>query len=95
MSRTIVVITAGLSQPSSTRLLADRIAELSAQLKAAEKTIAQFEAARLTERVPALVAAARPIGSGRHPGPIRPARGAVTASAASTFCSSRTFPGQS
>jgi alanyl-tRNA synthetase len=43
--------------------LADRIAELAAQLKAAEKTIAQFEAARLTERVPSLVSAARPTGA--------------------------------
>jgi alanyl-tRNA synthetase len=53
-------LTSSLKTPKEQ--LADRIAELSAQLKAAEKTIAQFEAARLTERVPALVAAARPIG---------------------------------
>ena len=39
-----------------------RIADLSAQLKAAEKTIAQYESARLTERVPALVAAATTLG---------------------------------
>jgi alanyl-tRNA synthetase len=43
--------------------LAERIADLSAQLKNAEKTIATFEAARLSERVPALVAAASPIGA--------------------------------
>ncbi len=42
--------------------LAERIADLSAQLKAAEKSIAQFESARLTERVPALVAAATTLG---------------------------------
>jgi alanyl-tRNA synthetase len=42
--------------------LADRIADLSAQLKAAEKTIAQYESARLSERVPALVAAASTLG---------------------------------
>ncbi|GAA1726472.1 alanine--tRNA ligase [Microcella frigidaquae] len=54
-------LTSSLKTPKDQ--LADRIAELSAQLKAAEKTIAQFEAARLTERVPALVAAARPTGA--------------------------------
>ncbi len=43
--------------------LAERIADLSAQLKGAEKTIATYEAARLSERVPALVAAASPIGA--------------------------------
>jgi len=43
--------------------LADRIADLSAQLKAAEKKIAQFEASRLSERVPTLVQAASPIGA--------------------------------
>jgi len=43
--------------------LADRIADLSAQLKHAEKTIASYESARLSERVPALVAAASPIGA--------------------------------
>jgi alanyl-tRNA synthetase len=43
--------------------LAHRIADLSAQLKAAEKTVAHFEAARLAERVPALVATASTIGS--------------------------------
>ncbi|MDO9589554.1 MAG: DHHA1 domain-containing protein, partial [Microcella sp.] len=43
--------------------LAERIADLSAQLKAAEKTVAQFASARLSERVPALVATAAPVGS--------------------------------
>jgi alanyl-tRNA synthetase len=43
--------------------LAERIADLSAQLKSAEKTIATYESARLSERVPALVAAASPIGA--------------------------------
>jgi alanyl-tRNA synthetase len=42
--------------------LADRVAELSAQLKAAEKAVAQFASARLTERVPALVASASVLG---------------------------------
>jgi len=42
--------------------LPERIAELTAQLKAAEKRIAQAEASRLSERVPALVAAGAPLG---------------------------------
>ncbi|UYN84195.1 MAG: alanine--tRNA ligase [Microcella sp.] len=42
--------------------LADRIADLAAQLKAAEKKIAQFESARLSERVPTLVASAATVG---------------------------------
>ena len=42
--------------------LAERVAELSAQLKAAEKAVAQFASARLTERVPALVASASTLG---------------------------------
>ena len=42
--------------------LPDRIAELVANLKAAEKRIAQFEAAALNERVPAIAANARTIG---------------------------------
>lgn len=54
-------LTATLKTPKDQ--LADRIGELAGQLKAAEKTIAQFEAARLTERVPSLVAAARPTGA--------------------------------
>ena len=43
--------------------LADRIADLAAQLKAAEKTVAQYESARLSERVPALVKAATMLGA--------------------------------
>ena len=43
--------------------LAGRIADLSAQLKSAEKRLAQFEAGRLSERVPALTQAAAPHGS--------------------------------
>ena len=43
--------------------LAERVADLSAQLKAAEKAVAQFESARLTERVPALLASATPVGA--------------------------------
>jgi alanyl-tRNA synthetase len=43
--------------------LPDRIAELMASLKAAERTIAQFEQARLVERVPALLANQRAIGA--------------------------------
>ncbi len=54
-------LTSSLKTPKDQ--LAERIADLSAQLKAAEKTIAQYEAARLTERVPALVASARPLGA--------------------------------
>ncbi len=43
--------------------LPDRIAELMASLKSAERTIAQYEAAQLAQRVPALVAGARAVGS--------------------------------
>ncbi|MER3390089.1 MAG: alanine--tRNA ligase [Microcella sp.] len=43
--------------------LPERISELAAQLKAAEKRIAQIEASRLSERVPALVASASPMGA--------------------------------
>ena len=43
--------------------LPERIHELTAQLKAAEKRIAQIEASRLSERVPALVASAAPVGA--------------------------------
>ena len=45
--------------------LPDRIAELSASLKAAEKKIAAFESRALLERVPALAAAAESIGAVR------------------------------
>ncbi len=43
--------------------LTDRIAELVANLKAAEKRIAQFEAKALGERVPAIVANAQRVGA--------------------------------
>ncbi|MGV8885273.1 MAG: alanine--tRNA ligase [Microbacteriaceae bacterium] len=43
--------------------LPERIAELVANLKSAEKRIAQFEAAALSERVPALAAKARAAGA--------------------------------
>jgi alanyl-tRNA synthetase len=43
--------------------LPDRIADLSASLKAAEKRIAEFEAAALATRVPALAEKAAPVGS--------------------------------
>lgn len=42
-----------------------RIAELTANLKAAEKKIASFEAKALGDRLPALVAAATPVGAQR------------------------------
>ncbi|MGX5680378.1 alanine--tRNA ligase [Schumannella luteola] len=42
--------------------LPDRIAELMANLKAAERTIAQYEQAQLSQRIPALVATQRSIG---------------------------------
>lgn len=42
--------------------LVDRISDLGAQLKAAEKALQQVESARLAERVPALVAAATTLG---------------------------------
>jgi alanyl-tRNA synthetase len=43
--------------------LSTRIGDLLASLKAAEKRIAQFEAAALSERVPALAASARSVGA--------------------------------
>jgi alanyl-tRNA synthetase len=43
--------------------LSTRIGDLLASLKAAEKRIAQFEAAALSERVPALASSARPVGA--------------------------------
>ncbi|MCA0217802.1 MAG: alanine--tRNA ligase [Actinobacteria bacterium] len=43
--------------------LPDRIAELMANLKAAERKIAQYEAGQLAQRVPALVATAHPVGA--------------------------------
>ncbi len=53
-------LTASLKTPREQ--LPDRIAELVASLKAAERTIAQYEAGQLAQRVPALVANARPLG---------------------------------
>ncbi|HQE47347.1 MAG TPA: DHHA1 domain-containing protein, partial [Rhodoglobus sp.] len=41
----------------------ERIAELMANLKAAERKIAQYEAGQLAQRVPALVATAHPVGA--------------------------------
>jgi len=43
--------------------LPDRIADLMANLKAAERKIAQYEQGQLAQRVPALVATARPVGA--------------------------------
>jgi len=54
-------LTANLKTPREQ--LPDRISELVASLKAAEKKIAQFEAKALSERVPALIAGARPVGA--------------------------------
>ena len=54
-------LTANLKTPREQ--LPDRIFELVSSLKAAEKKIAQFEAKALAERVPALIANARPIGA--------------------------------
>jgi alanyl-tRNA synthetase len=50
-------LTASLKTPREQ--LPDRIAELVANLKAAERKIAQFEAGQLSQRVPALIAAAK------------------------------------
>lgn len=49
MSRTIVVITAGLSQPSSTRLLADRIADAVTSQVSARGETAEVEVIELRE----------------------------------------------
>jgi len=54
-------LTSNLKTPREN--LPDRIAELVANLKAAEKRIAQFEAAALSERVPSIAANARSVGS--------------------------------
>lgn len=56
-------LTSGLKVPRAE--LVTRVQDLGAQLKAAEKKIAAFEAAKLTQRVPELVAAAENIGSMR------------------------------
>jgi alanyl-tRNA synthetase len=53
-------LTANLKTPREQ--LPDRIAELMASLKAAEKKIAEYESAALSERVPALVQGAERIG---------------------------------
>ncbi len=54
-------LTSGLKVP---RLeLVDRVSDLAAQLKAAEKKIAQLEAAKLGERIPELAAGAEQIGA--------------------------------
>jgi alanyl-tRNA synthetase len=53
-------LTASLKTPRDQ--LPNRIAELLANLKAAEKRIAQFEASALAERVPAIVSTAHPVG---------------------------------
>jgi len=57
----VAQLTSALKTPKEH--LPERITELAAQLKAAEKRIAQIEASRLSERVPALVASASPVGS--------------------------------
>jgi len=54
-------LTSNLKTPREN--LPDRIAELVANLKAAEKKIASFEAAALAQRVPAIAANARSVGS--------------------------------
>jgi alanyl-tRNA synthetase len=57
----VAELTSSLKTPRET--LPARIAELLDQLKAAERTIAGYRAAQVRERVPALVAAALPVGS--------------------------------
>ena len=57
----VAQLTSSLKTPKDQ--LPERIGELAAQLKAAEKRIAQIEASRLSERVPALVASAAPVGA--------------------------------
>ncbi len=54
-------LTASLKTPREQ--LPERIADLVASLKAAERTIAQYEAGQLAQRVPALVANARALGA--------------------------------
>ena len=54
-------LTSNLKTPREN--LPDRIAELVANLKAAEKKIASFEAAALAQRVPAIAANARTVGA--------------------------------
>ncbi|MBN9223245.1 MAG: alanine--tRNA ligase [Microbacterium sp. SCN 70-27] len=59
----VAQLTSSLKTPKDQ--LATKIAELSANLKAAEKKIAQFEAKALEGRIPALAGAARAAGSFR------------------------------
>lgn len=54
-------LTAQLKTPREN--LADRIADLAQQLKSAEKRIQQFEAQKLSERVPALAQSAESVGA--------------------------------
>lgn len=54
-------LTAQLKTPREN--LADRIADLAQQLKSAEKRIQQFEAQKLSERVPALAQSAETVGA--------------------------------
>jgi len=56
----VAELTSSLKTPREN--LAERIAELSANLRAAEKRIAQFEAKLLAERIPAIVGTARMSG---------------------------------
>ena len=56
----VAELTSSLKTPREN--LAERIAELSANLRAAEKRIAQFEAKLLSERIPAIVGTARMSG---------------------------------
>jgi alanyl-tRNA synthetase len=54
-------LTSNLKTPREN--LTERVSELAANLKAAEKRIAQFEAKLLAERIPAIVATARTVAS--------------------------------
>lgn len=77
MSRRIVVITAGLSRPSSTRLLADQIAEAVATGVSARGESAQIEVIELRELAADLAAT---LTSGGMPtGAVRRARELVSA----------------
>jgi alanyl-tRNA synthetase len=57
----VAELTSSLKTPRET--LPARISELLEQLKAAERTIAGYRAAQVRERVPALAAAAQPVGN--------------------------------
>lgn len=56
----VAQLTSSLKTPKEA--LPERVAELSASLRAAEKRIAEFERAQLQTRVPTLAAAAAPVG---------------------------------